>query len=90
VFANLSCLAYRGLAEEHFVDCFANILDTDTTGGVALWISIYQERTLFRNGERSGEINSGSRFSNTAFLVCDSYDSGQWTGCTGERGGRGI
>src|SRR6185437_1898679 len=60
-------------------------LDADTAGGIALWISIYQERALFGSCERGCEVHCGRRLSDTAFLIGDSYDSGQLTECTWRR-----
>ena len=70
------------ISDEHVVESQRNrfLLESDSTGGVALWVRVDQERALLRGGETGCEIYSGGRFPHTALLVCDCDYSGHVNG----------
>jgi len=49
VLTDLSGFRDGGFSQKHFIDRFADVpgLYSDPTRGIALWVSIHQERTLF-------------------------------------------
>jgi hypothetical protein len=70
----------RAVPDQNVVDSRTNLirLDPDTACRIPLRVAIDEERSLLCGCEACGEVDGGRRFSNTALLVRNRYDTSHY------------
>ena len=71
----------RAFAEQRAVAARAfDLFEAETAGGVRLRIEVKEQHRLAEGGQAGGKIDGGGCFSNAAFLIGNSDDTGRHVG----------